>query len=72
MNIKIVSVPRFILALKGEVFTRPSDKHGLRHRLDGPAVENDYGYKAWYVDGRYIDCKTQEEFEKLLKLKAFW
>lgn len=45
---------------------------GLRHRLDGPAVEYVNGYKEWYFEGKLIDCKNQEEFERLLKLKAFW
>ena len=41
------------------------------HRLDGPAIEHPNGYKAWFYHGKYI-CKTQEEFEKLIKLKWLW
>lgn len=52
------------------------DKHwyqnGKRHRLDGPAVEHGYGYKEWWIEGINIDCKTREEFERLIRLKAFW
>ena len=52
------------------------DKHwylyGKCHRTDGPAIEHADGYKRWYLDGLQIDCKSQEEFERLLKLKAFW
>jgi len=44
----------------------------LNHRLDGPAIEWEGGAKAWYFNGEYIDCQTQEEFEQLIKLKAFW
>jgi hypothetical protein len=42
------------------------------HREDGPAVEYASGDKFWWIDGKLIDCQTQEEFERLVKLKAFW
>jgi|SRR5579859_2875925 len=42
------------------------------HRLDGPAVEHADGNKSWYYYGKYIDCASQEEFERLIKLKALW
>jgi len=42
------------------------------HRIDGPAVEYANGGKEWYYRGEYIDCSSQEEFEKYLKLKLFW
>ena len=42
------------------------------HRVDGPAIECASGAKGWYYHGLYINCSSQEEFEKLLKLKAFW
>jgi len=42
------------------------------HRTDGPAVECDDGFKLWFYNGARINCSSQEEFEKLLKLKAFW
>ena len=47
--------------------------NGLRHRLDGTAIVsvND-GSKVWYIHGEYIPCKTNEEFLRLVKLKAFW
>ena len=45
---------------------------GKCHRTDGPAIENANGDKYWYFDDNQIDCKSQEEFERLLKLKAFW
>jgi len=43
-----------------------------RHRIDGPAVEYPNGNKYWYYHGKYIDCSSQEEFEKLVNLKALW
>jgi len=46
--------------------------HGKRHRLDGPAVELFYGYKEWWYYGKWIKCSSQEEFERLIKLKALW
>jgi hypothetical protein len=42
------------------------------HRLDGPAVEYNDGTKFWYYHGQYIECSSQKEFERFLKLKAFW
>jgi hypothetical protein len=46
--------------------------HGQCNRLDGPAIENASGYKAWFYYDRRIRCNSQVEFERLLKLKAFW
>jgi|SRR5579859_2522401 len=46
--------------------------YGQLHRLDGPAAEHANGTKAWYYHGEQIDCSSQEQFERLLKLKALW
>jgi hypothetical protein len=46
--------------------------NGRFHRIDGPAIDQSDGTKEWYYDGNKIDCSSQEEFEKLIKLKAFW
>ena len=46
-------------------------KHGKLHREDGPA-QDFITFKLWYYNGQHIACNTQEEFERLLKLKAFW
>jgi len=43
-----------------------------RHRIDGPAVEWDSGYKFWYYHGKQINCSSQKEFERLIKLRALW
>jgi hypothetical protein len=45
--------------------------NGKYHREDGPAVEY-HDCKEWLINGKRILCKTQEEFERLMKLKAFW
>jgi hypothetical protein len=42
------------------------------HRLDGSAIEYYYGHKEWWFKGEYIDCTSQEEFERIIKLKLFW
>jgi hypothetical protein len=42
------------------------------HREDGPAIEYANGDKSWYFNGNYFPCKTQAEFERLLRLKSFW
>ena len=47
--------------------------NGELHREDGPAVECANGYKSWWINGQNISCKTQEKFERLLKVgRAFW
>lgn len=46
--------------------------NGKVHRLDGPAIEYHDGHKSWYIEDKYIHCNSQEEFERFLKLKAFW
>jgi len=46
--------------------------HGRRHRIDGPAIEYYNGTKFWYYHGEQIICFSQEEFERLIKLKALW
>ncbi len=47
-------------------------KDDLYHREDGPAVEFANGNRYWYYQGQNIDCHSQEQFERLLKLKVFW
>jgi hypothetical protein len=46
--------------------------NGKYHCEDGPAIEWANGNKFWYLNGKQIPCKTQEEFERLMRLKAFW
>lgn len=45
--------------------------NGILHREDGPALIYRDGIKEWVINGSYLNCKSQEEFLKLLKLKAF-
>ena len=46
--------------------------NGKLHRENGPAIE-DYstGYKSWYYYGQYINCTSQEEFERIISLFIF-
>ncbi len=46
--------------------------NGKRHRENGPAIEWAGGYKEWFILGKRIDCASNEEFLKLIKLKTFW
>ena len=46
--------------------------HAKLHRLDGPAYESPSGYKEWWYYNKYIECSSQEEFERLVKLKSLW
>jgi len=48
-----------------------SFKNDIMHKIDGPAYV-DRDNKHWYYEGKLISCSSQEEFERLLKLKAFW
>ena len=47
-------------------------QHGKEHREDGAAVEYASGIKYWYLHGKLLTCSTQEEFEQLMRLRAFW
>jgi hypothetical protein len=46
--------------------------NGNMHRIDGPAFESFNGDKGWFLSGKELSCTTQEQFERLLKLKVFW
>lgn len=55
---------------------------GELHRIDGPAIITSQlclpgdklssEIKKWYYNGEHIKCSSQEEFEKIIKLKVFW
>jgi hypothetical protein len=47
-------------------------QYGKLHCEDGPAIIYSDGRKKWYYQGTHIPCSSQEEFERLLKLKVFW
>ena len=47
-------------------------RDGKLHREDGPAIEWADGDKYWYLKGTEIECKSNEEFLRLMKMKAFW
>lgn len=46
--------------------------NGNFHRMDGPAASYANGYQEWWIRGERLDCRTQSEFERLIKLKAIW
>jgi len=47
-------------------------KNGVSHCLEGPACIMKNGAKEYWVNGKRLDCKTDEEFKRLINLKAFW
>jgi hypothetical protein len=47
-------------------------QNGQLHRVSGPAIEYCNKYKEWWIEGKQIDCNSQEEFERYLKLRLFW
>jgi hypothetical protein len=46
--------------------------NGKLHRENGPAVEHANGVKWWYYHGKAIWCSNLEEFERIIRMKAFW
>ena len=44
--------------------------NGKCHRTDGPAVEGPYG-RSWFLNGVEINCSSQEEFDRLINVRAF-
>jgi hypothetical protein len=50
--------------------------HDKLHREDGPAVEyHSHGIiwqDLWCYDGTIVICSSLEEFQKRIKMKAFW
>jgi hypothetical protein len=59
-------------------------QYGQLHREDGPAREYRYIHNVstidrydpplidWWIRGKKVNCKTQKEFEQLMRMKAFW
>jgi hypothetical protein len=47
-------------------------QHDKYHRTTWPARMWGDGRKEWWINGEKLDCTTQAEFEKLMRLKAFW
>jgi hypothetical protein len=45
--------------------------YGNYHREYGPAIDCSNGYKAWYLNGIKIDVKDNDQFLRIVKLKAF-
>ena len=45
---------------------------GKLHRTDGPSIEYGKGYKRWFFYGEEIEVSSNEEFLRMLRLKAFW
>lgn len=53
------------------------DKNDQLHRLDGPAkvglaLPGTEPYVEWWYHGTRIQCKSQEEFDRAMRLKVFW
>jgi len=46
--------------------------HNNIHRENGPAIEHHSGSRSWYLNGKWLqNIKSQEEFERYLRLIAF-
>ena len=52
--------------------TKSWRQHNLCHRLDGPAVEWWDGDNFWWYKNQQINCNSQEEFDRLIKLRLLW
>ena len=47
-------------------------QRGNLHRLIGPAYEDPGGHQEWWVNGEQIECSSNEEFLRLIKLRYLW
>jgi hypothetical protein len=47
-------------------------KNNKLHRTDGPAIEYSNGTNEWWYEGEKLTCSSQTEFERYLRLRAFW
>jgi hypothetical protein len=70
--IKITKLPNGGILLEWPDGTKWWQLNGKFHREDGPAIEWSNGDKFWYINDKQILCKTQKQFEQLMRLKAFW
>jgi hypothetical protein len=55
-------------AIIWDTFSCEYYQHGKLHRLDGPARHFRY-VDEWYIDGERIDCNSNEEFLRIVKMK---
>ncbi len=46
--------------------------NGICHNETGPACVNRDGKLFWYLNNQQVQCATQQEFLRLIKLKCFW
>jgi hypothetical protein len=46
-------------------------KDQIKHNLNGPAINCADGHQSWWINGQKINCSSQIEFERILKLKPF-
>lgn len=58
-----------VIHYNGNKYWKQNDKD---HRLDGPARELNDGRKFWFYQDKHINCNTQKDFEKIIKLKLLW
>jgi hypothetical protein len=77
MGLKIVCTQQnwgYGPAMCWEVEDPPWNSQYRFHREDGPAVEYlDGKHRAYWYKGRlFRNIQTQEEFERILRLQAFW
>ena len=51
---------------------RGVDRIGVLHREDGPATYfGEWNEATWFFRGREIKCNNQEEFEQIMRFRAF-
>lgn len=53
-------------------FTNGFAHERVYHCENGPAIIAPDGSKTWFYNGQRLNCSSQEEFIKLVKLKSFW
>jgi len=75
-NSKHINVRRLLHRLDGPAIeysngTKCWYQHDKLHRLDGPAIEYHNGTKRWYINDEPVIVDNNEQFLRLMKLKAF-
>jgi hypothetical protein len=69
----IYTVKMFKIAGSKDINYKEYYLNGKLHRECGPACEYLNGDVAgWYLNDEQIECKSQQEFERLLRLRVFW
>lgn len=69
-NLEEIFAPYFIHTSNNITVYIAVDGMKIHNEVRSAIIIDDKEY--WVLDGHKIDCKTQQEFEKIKNMKAFW